>query len=179
MTIIVWDGKTLAADRQATCGNLARSMRKISRYGDILIGGAGTRSAVDAVMNWVLKGCVAQDFPKLSSVPAERDVSLWVINKNGTIRKFEDSPFPMVYDDNVFAEGSGRDFAYGAMAMGANAIQAVEIACRFDVTCGGGVDVLTFEDQGSVRVVGGSGDRQDVAAHMHLRLLAPTHEWPR
>lgn len=42
----------------------------------------------------------------------------------------------------VFAAGSGCDYAYGAMAMGATAEEAVRAAIRFDVGCGGEITVL-------------------------------------
>lgn len=144
MSVIVWDGKTLAADRQATSGNLARTTTKIFRHGDLLFGGAGTHTALEALREWVMGGCDKTKFPTMP-VDGNNIPHLWVINRNGHIAKFEDSPYPITYADKVFAEGSGRDFAYGAMAMGADAVRAVEIANQYDVHCGGGVDVLTFD----------------------------------
>jgi hypothetical protein len=38
------------------------------------------------------------------------------------------------------AWGIGCDFALGAMAMGADAVQAVEITNKFSIHCGMGVD---------------------------------------
>ena len=145
MSVIVWDGTKLAADRQATSGNLARTTTKIFRHGDILFGGAGTHTALEALREWVLDGCKKDKFPKLPDL--DNNVPhLWVINRNGTVLKFEDSPYPIAYHDKTFAEGSGRDFAYGALEMGADAVRAVEVAIKFDVHCGGGVDVLSFDD---------------------------------
>lgn len=145
MTVIVWDGKTLAADRLAVCGTLKREMTKIHRHGDLIFGGAGVRTTLEAMRAWVMGGCIIEKFP---TIPKTEDgqscQSFWVINKNGTVVKFEDSPYPLKYNDPVFAEGTGRDFAYGAMSMGATAVQAVEIACKHDIYCGGGVDFLTF-----------------------------------
>lgn len=42
-----------------------------------------------------------------------------------------------------FATGSGKSLARGAMAAGATAEEAANIACRFDVGCWGPVHVLT------------------------------------
>jgi hypothetical protein len=145
MTIIVFDGVTLAADRLAVCSNLKRNMTKIWRHGDIMFGGAGVRTNIEAMRNWVLGGCDPAKFPKLQKNEHQTD-AFWVINRNGVIRKFEDEPFALEYTDTIFAEGGGRDFAYGAMAMGATAVQAVEIANRYDLYCGGGVDSLSFND---------------------------------
>lgn len=40
-----------------------------------------------------------------------------------------------------------RDYAYGALAMGADAVRAVEVACEYDNGCGMGIDVLTIEGE--------------------------------
>lgn len=145
MSIIVWDGKTLAADRQWTAGNLIRTTTKIWRHGDILMGGAGTFWHMEALRNWVTNGMIPAKFPELK-IKDDTVPSFWLINRSGMVAKLEDSPYPLTCLDPFFAEGSGRDFAYGALAMGADARQAVEVACRYDYGCGGGVDILTFED---------------------------------
>jgi len=143
VSVIAWDGKTLAADRQATSGNLRRTTTKITRHGDVLIAGTGTQSSTQAVREWILEGANPSSFP---SLPADDPSAVWVINRNGTVVKFENSPFGMVYHDKVFAEGSGRDFALGAMFMGADAVKAVEVACVYDIYCGGGIDTLSFDE---------------------------------
>lgn len=142
MSVVVWDGKTLAADKQASNGNLRRRGKKIWRHGDILIAGTGTLTDIEEMRDWILGGMDKEKFPAND----KRDCTLVVVNRSGTLLRFEDSPFPLCYEEDVFAEGSGRDFAYGAMAMGADAAQAVEIASRYDISCGCGVDTLTFED---------------------------------
>lgn len=144
MTIIVWDGKTLAADRLAVCGTLQRTMTKIHRHGDLLFGGAGVRTTLEAMRAWIMDGCILDKFPPIPKVEDAGSHSFWVINRNGTVVKFEDSPYPLKYDDPVFAEGTGRDFAYGALAMGADAVEAVKVACQYDIYCGGGIDILKF-----------------------------------
>jgi hypothetical protein len=121
-------------------------MTKIYRHGDILFGGAGVRTTLEALRSWVMGGCDPKNFPAIPRDTEGQTNSLWVINRNGVIVKFEDTPYPLVYADPVFAEGTGRDFAYGALAMGANAVQAVEVACRYDIYCGGGIDVLSFDE---------------------------------
>lgn len=54
-------------------------------------------------------------------------------------------PVAMPIIDQREAWGSGADFALGAMAMGAGARRAVEVACELDVHCGKGIDVVTRE----------------------------------
>lgn len=140
MSVLVWDGKILAADKQTTNCNSARRTTKIWREGDKLLAAYGTFTQGMAMRNWVKQGMKPEEFPK-----AEPDIEagFWVITKDGVLT-FENSPHPIVLEDKYMAEGSGRDFAMGAMAMGANAIKAVEVASKFDIYCGGGVDWLTL-----------------------------------
>lgn len=144
MTVLVWDGKSLAADRMFANHNLGiRAGTKIWRHGDILMGGSGVAKDMSALRDWVMGGMEPEKFPAVSS---EITPAFWVINRNGTVACFEDGPRPIILEVKQFAEGSGRDFAYGALAMGADARRAVEIACEHDRGCGGGIDVLTFDD---------------------------------
>lgn len=144
MSVIVWDGTTLAADMLAVNGNLKRKMTKVWRKGDMLIAGAGSAAGIQAMLEWVTSGASKETFPKLRETD---DVCLWVVNKNGAVAKWEDSPYPLVYHDEQWADGSGRDFAYGALAMGADAVKAVEIACQYDAYCGAGVESVSFDDK--------------------------------
>lgn len=41
MTVICWDGKTLAADKRATSVGLARTVTKVQRHGDVLLAMTG------------------------------------------------------------------------------------------------------------------------------------------
>lgn len=145
MSVIVWDGKTLAADRQATSSNLRRTTRKIWRHDDILIAGVGTSMHIEALRNWVMGGLDPESFPDICKADDVR-ACLTVINRAGRIVRFENGPFPVSYEDEIYADGSGRDFAYGAMAMGADARKAVEVASTYDVDCGHGVDTLSFDE---------------------------------
>ena len=144
MSIIVWDGKTLAADTMACNGNLRRYCTKVWRKGDMLIGGAGTATGIQAMLNWVDRGMDAESFPK----DMTEDSVLWIVNKNGNMAKFENTPYPLTYHDKRWADGSGRDFAYGAMEMGADAATAVKVAMKHDAYCGGKVETVSFNDKG-------------------------------
>lgn len=137
----MWDGKTLAADKQATNGNLARTTTKIWRDGDILMGGVGGLAALHAVRAWAKAGMKQDDFPKIEK---DDDLTFYVIPKVGPAVKFEGTACPMPVEDKWFAEGTGRDFAYGALEAGAGAYLAVEITCKHDIYCGRGIDTLTF-----------------------------------
>ena len=145
MTVIAFDGVTLAADKMADCNGTIRTVTKIWRgVGSELLAGAGDASSCIAIRDWYLAGADPALFPQ-NLQPAD----LWVVKRLGKmsdfrIMKYEGNQFAVTYEDRMFACGCGRDYALGAMAMGATAEQAVEVASRLDTYCGCGVDTLEF-----------------------------------
>lgn len=140
MTVIAWDGKTLAADKLANFGGLGRAVTKIHRVGDLLVAASGTTWAAAEALAWVERGRKPEDFP-----PGLRDKDDWVpilVIENRQCLLYERSPYPTEIEDGVFAMGNGRDFALAAMRMGADARRAVEVACYFCPDCGIGVDSI-------------------------------------
>lgn len=142
MSVIVWDGTTLAADSQTTNGNIARASTKIWKRGDTLMAGVGALGAMQAMLNWIEGGMKPDQFP---TIKPDDQLTFIIIPKTGKPVKFEDLPYPIPIEDGWYADGSGRDFAYGALSMGADARRAVEIACRYDIYCGGAVTSLTLK----------------------------------
>lgn len=140
MSTVAWDGKILAADKQATVAELARSCSKIRKLpnGDILAV-TGTLGPCLIMMQWYEDGADISTYP-----PCQKEKDDWgrliVAKPTGEILEYEQYPVVMMPDPGKHAWGSGRDYALGAMAMGANAIQAVEIASRFDVNTGCGLE---------------------------------------
>lgn len=143
MTVIAWDGKTLAADRRASLGNMHRTIHKLHRIGDCLCGSAGDSDMAQELLAWFRSGAEPKEFP-----PSQRDKDNWVgllvVRPDGDLWRYERTPFPVVFPQQQFAIGSGRDFALAAMWCGKSAAEAVDIACRFDASCGNGVDTLSF-----------------------------------
>jgi 20S proteasome alpha/beta subunit len=144
MTCIAWDGKTLAADKRACNGTLYRTVTKIFRVGDSLMGYSGDPSFGEGMRAWIAGGEKPDDFPAF-----QRDKDDWVvtlvIRANGTIHKYERTPNPITFEDKHFAIGCGRDFALAAMHLGKTAREAVEVAIALDSGCGNGIDTLTLE----------------------------------
>lgn len=143
MTIVVWDGSTLAVDRGVTDGFTMWEQDKAWKVGDIVITGAGHMAQVVAMRDWYARGANPDDFPHTQRV-GDSWCELIVVSKAGLIR-YERTHIPFEHGHNKCAFGSGKDFAYGALAMGATAEQAVSIANHFSIHCGMGVDVYNFE----------------------------------
>lgn len=143
MSVIAWDGKTLAADKRACNGTLIRTCTKIFRVYGNLIGYAGDAPFGESMRHWIASGEKPEDFPD-----SQRDKEDWagvlIIRPNGQIQKYERTPHPLTFEDQFFAIGSGRDFALAAMHLGLDAKQAVEVAIHFDSGCGNGIDTLTL-----------------------------------
>ena len=138
MTVIAWDGKTLAADKQATLNRTTYTTTKISKHGQALVAIVGTYVDGAAMLNWFLSGMDPEKFPKLYN---EDDACLWVFTSDSIVR-FEGSPYPITVEDTIVSDGSGGGIALGAMLMGADAVTAVKLAMERDIYSGGGIDVL-------------------------------------
>lgn len=145
MTIVVWDGATLAVDRGVTDGYTMWEQDKAWRLGNAVLTGVGNMTLVLAMRNWYVAGRDASKFPTEQTLP-DRWCEFIVATPDGLFR-YERSPIPIEHGKNKCAFGYGKDFAYGALAMGATAEQAVSIANKFSPHCGMGVDVFNFEGE--------------------------------
>lgn len=143
MTVIAWDGKTLAADKRALASGVAKTTTKIYRVGECLVGFSGTLTTGMAMLDWWRNG---HDPAKFPSVQNDKDewTPFIVIFKGGPILVYERGPHPCEFDQTSYAMGSGRDFALAAMHLGYGAAKAVEVACALSVECGNGIDALTL-----------------------------------
>lgn len=146
MTIIVWDGKTLAADKQTTDGGQKIKCTKIFKWKGHLIGGSGTAVLNEAMFEWFKDGADHSSFPDYINLDDDNDCHMLVITPKGKILNYENNPYPMDYTENkVFCIGCGSPYAYAALSMGADAKRAVEVAIENDANCGMGIDTLTLE----------------------------------
>ncbi len=154
MSVIAWDGKTLAADKRACRGTLIYTTTKIFHkeviwkndpkdIRKVLLGYCGDADGGQEMMAWFCAGADPDKFP-----PSQRTENGWagllVITKSGQIMKYERTPYSVPVDDDQFTVGSGRDLATMAMYLGKTSKEAVELACLFDSACGNGIDILTF-----------------------------------
>jgi hypothetical protein len=140
MTVIAWDGKTLAADKRCVNNGLHRTVTKIYRIGDSLIAYSGDAVQGNQMLQWFRDGADVAAYPA-----SQRDKEDWVVfvvvDASG-VRVYERTPYPILIEDEKYACKSGRDFAIAAMHCGKTAREAVEVACVFDVGCGNGIDAL-------------------------------------
>lgn len=144
MTVIAWDGRTLAADKRSCSGTVYNIVTKIHRVGNVLVGTSGDLAFALAMIDWVAKGRDPAAFPSHQRTKDDWQPTL-VIEQDGTTSFYEQTPFPIRWERPFAAIGSGREYALAALHLGKTAAEAVAVACEFDPGCGNGIDTLTLE----------------------------------
>lgn len=138
MSVVIFDGKTMAADRIVITGNLQIRGSKIRKLpnGDV-VAWVGAAISGLAMAAWWQAGADPATFP------AEQKGNDWcrfIVFSKGKLFHFENSPVRIPEINRRIAWGAGKDFAMGALEAGASAVQAVKIASKLCIECGMGVE---------------------------------------
>jgi ATP-dependent protease HslVU (ClpYQ) peptidase subunit len=140
-TIAVRDG-VMAADSQSTYGHIRSTIVKMWRVGDAaILGTAGDCGEGLVFKQWVMDTLIddlGHSAPKMKSMEA------LIMTRRG-IFHYCGSPIAIEIKDPFYAIGSGSELALGAMAMGADAKKAVQIAARWDVNTGGRISTMSLD----------------------------------
>ena len=144
MTCIAWDGKTLASDKRASYGDMICTVTKIFRVGELLVGGSGELPFVSAMVEWIRQGRKISEFPAAQGSKEDWQPII-VIEADGTPSIYERTAFPVRYEQQFVAIGSGREFARAAMHLGKSAAEAVQCAIDLNTGCGNGIDTLDLQ----------------------------------
>lgn len=141
MTIIVWDGRTLAADCQGTYGDARIWRNKITRRADgTLIATAGSFSLAQAMVNHLFGDPGSR--PNWPTAVTDESADVICVDPDARVTWYTHfRPVAIELHQAQMAWGCGREFAMGALAMGANAVRAVEVAIELCPGCGLGVQV--------------------------------------
>ena len=140
----------MAADTATHTGDMRLyHVKKIWRVRGALLAAAGITSVCMAFRDWYAAG---------RDVPFERpdEFDGIVVQSDGVVLRMigKDNGF-VRYDAPFHAVGSGLEILIGAMAAGATAAQAVEIAMRWSTYAAGGLQIETLEDPSLAAVIGG------------------------
>jgi ATP-dependent HslUV protease subunit HslV len=137
MTVIAYRDGLLAADSLATAGHVITGrIQKIWRFDDgRLLGGAGGAGDMRSFVAWALGGCAGH----WECQDKENGFSALVVRAEGEVVIYDAEGRDCLVEAEFIARGAGAELAIGAMAMGARADQAVEVACRYSVWCEGPV----------------------------------------
>lgn len=142
MSIIVFRDGQLAADRQTEIYGAKCRLYKLwfdRDKTDSLYGACGYEAHFKSFQEWIGKGARIAERP---SIPGDSGFACIEVDRSGAAWVWDDDLQRMKFDGPYFAIGHGAPFAMGAMAEGANARRAVEVACQFSQFCGMGIDVL-------------------------------------
>lgn len=135
-TTIAFDGKTVAADSQITMGeSKALNGHKLVRINGCVVGCAGDVVNIDKFKRWFRDQ--KQPKPKLSN----QFVAIVVAPGGLCTEYFSDLTCTTAQPPHAI--GTGSDCARAAMAMGASAKRAVEIARDIDLYTGGTIVEMT------------------------------------
>lgn len=141
MTTIAFDGKILSAEGREVVDNLIVSdkVRKLH-----YVEGGQFYLAVAGVTNDIP---VYEEFFRTGQKPSDEykfDSEVIIIDSTGHAM-YGTCLNDMTEMDIPFAIGSGGDIAIGAMLAGADAVEAVKIACKKDVYSGGFISYVDIE----------------------------------
>lgn len=170
MTIIVWDGHTLASDSLALYGYIKTRAKKIYKLNinfpldtklqpcfetynphhtysqrNALIGFSGNEVLGLEMIEWIINGFKKDQFPEKAK-DLSMPVSLLLIvetQPDHLAYRFENSPIPIKCEVPV-ALGSGKEVAYGALYSGASSQMAARAAIDLVEGCGGEIQKFTF-----------------------------------
>jgi len=149
MTIIVWDGEGLATDRQAIDGSHKRETDKawyISRGDTIyIVSGVGLLKNIINLREWYKEGANPKEYP-LNGISNGQTISqqLLVVHPKDGLLVYEDTTMPECRGFEQCAFGEGKEYAYGALSMGATAVEAVSIANQYSLHCGKGIALYSL-----------------------------------
>lgn len=128
MTTIAWDGTTLAADSQATNGQLRADTKKLYRINNNVVAFCGNLVEGQELIAW---------FRGEGDFCCYDETTLIIVNKEELIT-YEGSHIPIKFKyDEPWAWGTGQHLALGALAYGADSKSAVRVAAKYDVFTGG------------------------------------------
>lgn len=144
MTTVVYRDGVLAADTLVTGGDTRIGFKsKIAKVGNALVTATGTNALAIRFISWVREGCQGPCPPmalKSAVDGAEYDTTGILILPGGRCVTFREGTGIQWANGPYFAFGSGQDYARGALAMGATAVEAVKAAMEFDIYTGGTIE---------------------------------------
>lgn len=161
MTVIVTDGKVMAADSLTTFGG-ERSLKptdKLRLRGGRVFGVSGIVGMIDDIVDWY---CKEPRDPKEAPKAEGEQWSMLVLEPDGRIFHVHSCSCRPHEVAAPFTIGSGSEYALGAMLAGASPARAVEIACHLSTTCGLPVNQIAR-----------------VELEPQLDTLPPVETWPR
>lgn len=132
MTVIAYDGKSLAADRQITTGSVIEGFqKKIYEWSRGVWSSAGRVDDAEAFRKWLDSREKTKLHKSFHGIYSE-DGEVWEVYSNLV-------PFKATPGTGL---GDGGQLATAFMGEGYTAEEAVKAVCKYNIYCGGKVDVV-------------------------------------
>lgn len=147
MTTVAYRNGFVAADSRVIRGEMiapeeAQKIWRVSHGGVAAI--VGTMIIMDDAKLWLDAGKKGWERPKF---PSDNTYVVEFLTDGTILEHSADGDCETKPMFGYYAWGSGRDFAYGALAQGATAFGAVEIAAKFDLNTGGTIRQLKVSNE--------------------------------
>lgn len=141
MTTVIATEKGIYADTQCSY-SVPFNVSKVARIGKSIWAGAGDMDDLQKFFDWVNRGGKSKDIPSFDDGIDVLEVCVDGIFLWG--KKF----VRLKVNNQVYAVGSGAQYAMGAIAAGATPKQAMEIAASLDTQTGSSIEFVKL-DEGS------------------------------
>jgi hypothetical protein len=148
VSVIAFDGKTLAADSNTLRGGVIYTAKKIRRIknepnGNLLVGYSGPTSTAELFYKWAAAGFPEGQCPKdhMEETDLKGGTAI-VIREDRSIWFYDHSSSPFTIDTAYGAVGAGCEAAMAAMFLKHTALEAVQAAIAHNVLCGGRIDTI-------------------------------------
>ena len=142
MSIVAVRNGVIAADTESSGNSVKTPLRKLYRRANVAIGWAGYWADGRTFAEWFFDGADMDNLPMFHNregFEPKIDFCAIVLQPHGW-EYWSEWFVPQTQQDiqqEFYAIGSGAPAALAAMHMGANAIEACEIACRVSQGCAG------------------------------------------
>lgn len=145
MTTCIWDMNRLYTDSLVSDYYIREIQKyrilKDGKYKGNLVFGAGDLYTLNLVWDWLEndvteKPIIKDDDDKFTSVMVTQYNELYIFDHKLCLVKVPNQRIVI---------GSGYEYVMGALAAGADARRAIEIACMYDSASGGNIQELNFD----------------------------------
>ena len=137
MTVIAANRDMMAGDTRSTHDEIVvGTHRKVHVVRDMLVGYAGCIDSGILFLEWVQRGMGSRGKPG-NLTP---EFTGLILDESG-LHEYKWFLVPMHIERDFWAIGSGAQAALGAMRMGADPVEAVEVACTIDLHSAGPITV--------------------------------------
>lgn len=149
MSVIAFDGKMIAADTMSNNGIIRTKTQKLFFFEkpgfNYYVFVCGDLANGLLMIDWFKKKFIVESDFQFPNIDRNSNHATMVVlsvdeNNNKNVLEYSGTHIPIVIQEPIWAYGDGGELALGAMAAGANAKQAVEIACKYSITCGFPID---------------------------------------